>query len=307
MVADPVRRLSSVFSKLQVGMAAADRVYALADRTPAVGANVGGPRVPPHKESVEFRNVCFSYVPGAVPGTLDGVSLTVQAGETIAIVGPNGCGKTTLLNMLARFMDPDHGAVLVDGVNLRSANLRSLRKQLGLVTQDTVLFNASIAANIAYGRPHATRTQVEEAARKAFAHEFIVDKPLGYDEPVGDGGSSLSGGQRQRIALARAILRDPRILILDEFTSQIDAESEAKIQQALREFVEGRTTFLITHRASTLELADRIVVMGAGKVEAVGPHAELLATCPAYQRLYEAQMAGQQDSPARPLVIHKAS
>lgn len=306
MVADPVRRLSSVFSKLQVGWAAADRVYALADRTPQVGANAGGPRVPLHAESVEFRNVCFSYVPGQVPGTLNGVDLKVVAGETVAIVGPNGCGKTTLLNMLARFLDPDHGAVLVDGVNLRAANLRSLRKQLGLVTQDTVLFNATIAENIAYGRPHATHSQIEEAARKAFAHEFIIHKPHGYDEPVGDGGSALSGGQRQRIALARAILRDPRILILDEFTSQIDAESEAKIQQALRVFVEGRTTFLITHRASTLELADRIVVMEAGRVTAVGPHVELLATCPAYQRLYEAQMAGQQDTPLRSISIHKA-
>jgi ATP-binding cassette, subfamily B, bacterial MsbA len=268
-------------------------VFALYDRMPAVTPNAGGPMVPKHSKSVEFRNVCFSYVPGQDPGTLNNIDLVVHAGETVALVGPNGCGKTTLLGLLPRFYDPDHGAVLVDGVNLRAANLRSLRKQIGLVTQDTVLFNDTIFANIAYGRHGATREEVEAAARKAFAHEFIVTKPAGYDEQVGDFGSQLSGGQKQRIALARAILRDPRILILDEFTSQIDAESEAKIQQALREFVRGRTTFLITHRLSTLELADRIVVMDGGRIAAVGTHRELIAGCPTYQRLYEVQVLTQ--------------
>ncbi len=298
-IADPVRKLSSVYTKVQAGAAAADRVFALYDRTPKVTPNAGGPAVPKHSKSVEFRNVCFSYVPGQ--DTLNNIDLVVQAGETVAIVGPNGCGKTTLLGLLPRFYDPDHGAVLVDGVNLRTANLRSLRKQIGLVTQDTVLFNDTIFANIAYGRPGATREEVEAAAKKAFAHEFIATKPAGYDEQVGDFGSQLSGGQKQRIALARAILRDPRILILDEFTSQIDAESEAKIQQALKEFVRGRTTFLITHRLSTLELADRIVVMDRGRVEAVGTHRELIAGCPAYQRLYEAQVLTQDGEAAKPL------
>jgi ATP-binding cassette subfamily B protein/subfamily B ATP-binding cassette protein MsbA len=296
-IADPVRRLSSVFSKVQNGAAAAERIFALFDRVPKVTANADGPVVPKHSESVEFRNVCFSYVPGQ--DTLNTISLTVAAGEVVALVGPNGCGKTTLLGLLPRFYDPDHGAVLVDGVNLRGASLRSLRKQIGLVTQDTVLFNDTIFNNIAYGKHGATAEQVEAAARKAFAHEFIVEKPAGYQEQVGDLGSSLSGGQKQRIALARAILRDPRILILDEFTSQIDAESEGKIHQALKEFVRGRTTFLITHRLSTLELADRIVVMEAGRVVATGTHAELVKGCPTYQRLYEAQVVDQGGAPAK--------
>jgi ATP-binding cassette subfamily B protein/subfamily B ATP-binding cassette protein MsbA len=287
-IADPVRKLSSVYTKLQSGMVAADRIFALYDRPPTIAANADGPRVPPHATSVSFRNVCFSYHAGQ--SVLNDVNLEVTAGETVALVGPNGCGKSTLLGLLPRFYDPDHGTILIDGVELRTANLRSLRRQIGLVTQDTVLFDDTVFNNIAFGKPGATADEVEAAAKAAHAHEFIVGLADGYRHRTGDmAASKLSGGQKQRLALARAILRDPRILILDEFTSQIDGESEGKIQEALKEFVKGRTTFLITHRLSTLELASRIVVMDLGRVVAVGTHAELIATCGTYRRLYESQ------------------
>jgi ATP-binding cassette subfamily B protein/subfamily B ATP-binding cassette protein MsbA len=294
-IADPVRKLSSVYTKIQSGFAAADRIFAFADRRPRVHGNTEGPRLPrlqPEMVSnrptyVEFRNVCFSYEPGRP--ILTNVNLTIRAGETIAIVGPNGCGKTTLLGLVPRFYDPDHGTILIDGHDLRKLNLRSLRQQIGVVTQETVLFDDTIHNNLAYGSRGARPEDVEAAARRAFAHEFIVDQPKGYQTRLGEASYKLSGGQRQRLALARAILRDPSILILDEFTSQYDAESEALIHKALREFVRGRTTFIITHRLHTLEIADRIVVLDAGRIAAVGTHAELLASCPAYQRLHEAQ------------------
>ena len=287
-IADPVRKLSSVWTKMQSGMVAADRIFALYDREPAVGANADGPVVPRHERGITFRNVCFSYLPGRP--ALNDVTLDVAAGETVALVGPNGCGKSTLLGLLPRFYDPDHGEILIDGVPLRAANLRSVRRQIGLVTQDTVLFDDTIFANLAFGRPGATQDEVEAAAKAAHAHEFIAALPQGYQTRTGDmAASRLSGGQKQRLALARAILRDPRILILDEFTSQIDGESEAKIHEALRTFVRGRTTFVITHRRSTLELADRIVVMDGGRIVAVGQHAELLLSSSTYRRLYDAQ------------------
>jgi ATP-binding cassette subfamily B protein/subfamily B ATP-binding cassette protein MsbA len=268
-------------------------VFELFDRVPSVRANPDGPRVSGVRKGIEFRNVGFSYNPAAEAPTLDGINLTVRPGETVAVVGPNGCGKTTLLGLLPRFYDPDHGAVLIDGVNVRTAHLRTLRRQIGIVTQDTQLFDDTVFANIAYGKRGATREEVAEAAKRAHAHAFIERLPDGYDTRIGDRGAMLSGGERQRIALARAIIRDPAILILDEFTSAIDPESEAEIHAALKEFVKGRTTFLITHRLHTLpEVADRIVVMDAGKVCHVGTHQELLASCELYRRLLDSGQRG---------------
>ncbi len=291
-IADPVRKLSSVFTRIQSAQAAADRIFAYFDKQPTVSRNTEGPRLSRHRPEkvedvpfIEFRDVCFSYEPGR--DILTNINLTVNEGETVALVGANGCGKSTLLGLLPRFYDPDHGSVLLNGIDLRNLNLRSLRQQLALVTQDTILFDDTIHNNIAYGTPRATAEMVEAAAKRAFAHEIILSQPKGYQTRLGET-INLSGGEKQRIALARAILRDPSILILDEFTSQCDVESQARIQQALGDFCQGRTTFLITHQFNMLEMADRIIVLEAGRLAAVGTHSELLASCPAYQRLHEA-------------------
>jgi ATP-binding cassette subfamily B protein/subfamily B ATP-binding cassette protein MsbA len=284
--ADPVRRLTSVYTKIQSGASAANRIFELYDRKPNVTANASGPRLEDVTEKIEFRNVCFSYDPtNSDRPTLNSVNLTVRAGETIAIVGGNGSGKTTLLGFLPRFFDPDSGSVLIDGVNLRVAHLRSLRRMIGLVTQDTQLFDDTVFANISYGRPGASHDEVIAAAKQARAHDFIERKPEGYKTRMGDSGVNFSGGEKQKIALARAILRNPSILILDEFSNQIDTVSEADIHDALKEFVKGRTVFLITHKLNTIEIADRIVVMDSGRLIDVGTHAELIVRCPIYQLL----------------------
>ena len=290
-IADPVRKLSSVFTRIQSGGAAADRIFYYMDKEPKVRPNTQGPVLQPHHAAIEFRNVCFSYDPSKP--LLTGVTLHVKHGETIAIVGKNGCGKSTLLNLVPRFYDPDHGSILIDGVDVRLANLRSLRRQIAMVTQETILFDDTIANNIAYGKPTATREEIERAARQAHAHEFITTKlSQGYDTPVGEAGTKLSGGEKQRICLARAFLTEPSILILDEFTSQADTETEAEVHRILRDFMKGRTTFVITHRLNTLEIADRIIVLDEGRVAASGTHVELLNTSPLYQRLYDAQSHG---------------
>lgn len=287
-IADPVRKLSSVYTKLQGAEAASARIFEMYDREPTIRGNADGPRLTAVAKKIEFRHVCFAYDPTAEQPTLDNVTLTVKAGETVAVVGGNGCGKTTLLALLPRFFDPDSGAVLIDGVNLRTAHLRSLRKLIGVVTQDTQLFDDTVLANIAYGKRRATREEVIEAATKARAHEFIERKPGGYDALMGVAGANYSGGERQKIALARAILRNPSILILDEATSAVDQQSEADIHAAIKEFVKGRTTFLITHKLHTVpEIADRVVMMEAGRVLDIGTHAELLARCEPYRRLFE--------------------
>jgi ABC-type multidrug transport system fused ATPase/permease subunit len=279
------------------------------------------PKLARHGTDVRFEGVRFKY-PGAerwAIGEQGGVTFAVEFGKTVAFVGPNGCGKTTLLSLIPRLFDPDEGTVRVDGRDIREVSVRSLREQIGVVTQDTVLFTGTIAENIAYGASGVTDEKIRDAARRARAEEFILAKPGGYEFTIGEGGSGLSGGQKQRLAIARAILRDPAILILDEATSMIDAESEAKIAEAIAEFVSkgeggggkaevaktngthagvrapsgggnGRTCLIVAHRLSTVIAADAIVVMDGGAIADVGTHAELLGRCGIYQSLVANQL-----------------
>jgi ABC-type multidrug transport system fused ATPase/permease subunit len=246
------------------------------------------PMLPRLVESLEFRGVTFRY-PSAAEDALKDINLIVRAGETVAIVGPNGCGKTTLVSLLPRLIDPTRGQVLIDGQDVSQVSLRSVRRQIGLVTQDTVLFHATIGENISYGLRRPRQEDVLAAAKKAFVDEFVRNLPDGYDTMVGEHGATLSGGQKQRISIARAILRDPAILIFDEATSQIDSDSERRIHEAMDQFVKGRTTLMIAHRFATVLTANRIVVMNAGRVVDVGAHSELLDRCELYHHLYKTQ------------------
>ena len=287
-ISDPARRLAEVFNKLQRAAAAADRVYQLLDREPSVREPKKSRSLPRHHRDLVFDRVSFRY--SANQPVLDEVDLRIPFGETVAIVGSNGCGKTTLANLILRFFDPVSGSVRLDGTDLRDVRLRDLRNQIGLVTQETVLFDDTVLNNIRYGCPQATREEVIEAAKQAHAHKFIEQKlENGYATRVGQGGGRLSGGQRQRIALARAILRDPAILILDEATSQIDLESEQLIHKVLEQFIRHRTTVIVTHRLATLALANRIVVMDAGRIADLGTHDQLLGRCDLYRRLHQIQ------------------
>jgi ABC-type multidrug transport system fused ATPase/permease subunit len=241
--------------------------------------------LPRHHRCIEFDDVHFSYQDRAP--LIKGISLTVRHGERIALVGPNGCGKTTLMNLLPRFWDIDSGAIRVDGHDIRDLRLRSFRRQIGIVPQETILFQGTISANIAYADPSASRETIIEAAKRAYAHQFIMTLPQGYDTLIGERGHGLSGGQRQRIALARAMLRNPAILILDEATSAVDIQDEALIRKAIEEFSQGRTTFLISHSLGTIQFADRIVLIDDGRIAAVGTDHELKRTSPLYRRLHE--------------------
>jgi ABC-type multidrug transport system fused ATPase/permease subunit len=286
--AEAVRKTSDIWNKIQEANAAAERVFSLIDE-PIEIEKPGAVELKPLKEKIEFRNVVFSY-PGSETPVLNGVNLTVKAGKTIAVVGPNGSGKTTLANLIPRFYDVDSGTVLIDGKDVRDVTLKSLREQIGMVTQNVVTFNGTIATNIAYGKPQATRDEIIKAAKYAFADEFIVPLPNGYDTVIGEQGCGLSGGQLQRIIIARAILKNPAILIFDEATSQIDADSEAKIHKAIEKIMQNRTCFIIAHRFSTILNADVIVVMDKGRIIAHGSHDELVKDCILYKSLYETQL-----------------
>jgi subfamily B ATP-binding cassette protein MsbA len=285
---DAARKLSNVNNRLQQAEAAAERINDVlrAEREPA---GLDQPAIGPLAAQLEFRDIRFRY-PGTDIDVLRGVSIRARAGQITAIVGPNGSGKTSLLSLLPRFYDPQAGQILWDGRDIRQANLRSLRQQIGLVTQDAVIFADTVEANIRYGNKRISREQVVAAAKQAFADEFICQMPEGYDTVVGEHGTTLSGGQRQRIALARAILRDPSVLILDEAMSQVDADSEAKIQRALDKFLLNRTAFVIAHRFSTVRQADQIMVLDAGRIVGLGCHEELMDSCPLYRTLYTTQL-----------------
>ena len=288
VTAECIRKSSDIWNKVQMSNAAAERVFAIVDQPPEE-EQPGAEALQPLKQRIEFKDVVFSY-PGTDRPVLKKVNLTVEAGHNVAIVGPNGSGKTTLANLLPRFYDPDAGQVLIDGQDIRHATLFSLRNQIGMVTQHVVTFNDTIAANIAYGKLDATREDIVAAAQRAFAHEFIVPLPKGYDTVIGEQGAGLSGGQLQRIVIARAILKNPAILIFDEATSQVDADSEAKIHNAIEEIMRDRTSFIIAHRFSTVISADVIVVMDDGQIIDQGQHERLIETCPLYQSLYETQL-----------------
>jgi subfamily B ATP-binding cassette protein MsbA len=283
---DPLKKLNKVNLVVQQARTGVRRVREVLDTPNAVVERPGATVLPGVREGIHFARVSFAY--GDQP-VLNEVDLHVRRGESVALVGPSGAGKTTLINLLPRFFDPTAGAVRIDGVDVREVTLRSLREQIGIVTQETVLFDDTIRNNIAYGRADLPLERVREAARAAYADDFIQEQPQGYDTRVGEFGAQLSGGQRQRLAIARALLKDPPILILDEATSQLDSESEALVQKALHNLMQDRTTLIVAHRLATVMQATRIVVMEGGRIVEVGTHAELRGRGGLYSKLYELQ------------------
>jgi len=281
----PLRNLSQLWPTASAGLAAAERMFAAIDSRPQIVNRPGAKALTPNGGAVSFRDVGFAYQAEAGP-TLKGVSLDVPAGQKIALVGPSGAGKSTIFNLLLRFYDAESGSIAIDGQDIQGVTLASLRAAIGVVTQEALLFDESIADNIALGKPGATLAEIKEAARNAAAHDFIMAMPEGYDTSVGEGGLKLSGGQRQRIAIARAMLRNAPILLLDEATSALDTESERQVQEALAQLMKGRTTIVIAHRLTTVVDADRIYVLERGKVVQSGSHADLMGMEGLYANLY---------------------
>jgi ATP-binding cassette subfamily B multidrug efflux pump len=282
---EPIRELSQRYNTFQATMASSERIFELLDTPVEITDRPGASELPPIRGDVEFRNVSFRYEAGGIP-TLEAVNLRVAAGQTVALVGETGAGKSTLVRLLSRFYEASEGTVLIDGHDVNAVTQNSLRRQMGLVLQDPYLFSGSVRDNLRYGALDAPDEAVEAAARAVGAHEFILALAQGYDTRVGEGGAILSGGQRQLLSFARALLADPRILILDEATSSVDTQTERLIQAALQRLLKNRTAFVIAHRLSTITQADLIVVMDRGRVVETGTHAELLARRGRYFALY---------------------
>jgi subfamily B ATP-binding cassette protein MsbA len=284
---EPVKRLTGVSNAYQQALGASEQVFHYLDSKPEMTDKPGALELPPFKREIVFENVDFDYEDG-VP-LLRGIDLRIDRGEVVAIVGSSGAGKTTLASLIPRFFDVTHGRILVDGHDVRDVKLNSLRGQIGIVTQETILFNDTVYNNICYGSRWPTEAQVREAARVALAEDFIMEMPKGYQTIIGERGQRLSGGQRQRLAIARALLKNPPILILDEATSELDTESELLVQRALANLMAGRTVVVIAHRLSTVRRAERIVVIDRGAICEVGTHEDLINRGGIYQRLHELQ------------------
>ncbi|MGA2921795.1 MAG: ABC transporter ATP-binding protein [Candidatus Sulfotelmatobacter sp.] len=299
---NPVRKFAQFNNNFQQALGASSEIFKFMDIEDDVREKPRAARLPAFSKTVQFDHVSFAYGDGADAGVLHDINLEVCRGEVMAIVGSSGSGKSTLVHLIPRFFDATQGHLLIDGIDVRDVTLASLREQVGIVTQETVLFNDTVRNNIAYGQPHVPLKEVEAAARAALAHDFIRALPAGYDEVIGERGVRLSGGERQRIAIARAILKNAPILILDEATSALDSESEALVQSALHNLMIGRTVFVIAHRLSTVRRADRIVVIENGAIADIGTHEDLMTKLGTYRRLYELQFADleQKLEPARP-------
>lgn len=293
-ISNPIKRLSKVIAAIQKALAAAQRVYDLLDLPETVQNAEGAVELPPVQGVVEFKHVDFAYNEGEQ--ILADINFASQPGQVVAFVGPSGAGKSTIASLLPRFYDVTAGEITIDGYDIRKVTLQSLREQVGIVPQETLLFNGSVYDNILYGRLDATKEEVEEAAKAANAHDFIMELPNGYESMLGDRGVNISGGQRQRIAIARAILKNPKILILDEATSALDTEAERVVQEALDRLMVGRTSFVIAHRLSTVKNANKILVLDKGRIIESGNHEELLAKDGLYAHLYQIQYRNKENN-----------